>query len=96
MGLFASCFRLCLWFVCLMTDFWLNYELFVFLSKRLQLVTIFFIFAIVFIKIGGFYEEVDDFVIDGRSVGYDNEHCLHERVLLVAAPKNPQPFDPNL
>ena len=63
-----------------MIDFWLNYELFVFLSKRLQLVTIFFIFAIVFIKIGGFYEEVDDFVIDGRSVGYDNEFCSYERV----------------
>lgn len=66
--------------------FGLNYELFVFLSKRLQPVTFFFIFAIVFIKIGGFYEEIDDFVIDGRSVGYDNEHGLHEWVWLVAPP----------
>lgn len=35
MGLFASCFRLSLWFVCLMTDFWLNYELFVFFVETL-------------------------------------------------------------
>ena len=40
-----------------MADFELNYELFVFLSKRLQLVTFFFIFAVILIKIGGSYEE---------------------------------------
>ena len=80
MGLFASCFRLCL-VVRLFNDrFLVKLRIICFLSKRLQLVTVFFIFAIVFIKIGGFYEEVDDFVIDGRSVGYDNEFCPYERV----------------